>query len=102
MIIPALLGALALTVVTALLVVAVSEAVLGRRMAPGPLWRRVRRRIPAVLGVARLLGLAFTVIAGPGHGPGRRTGPRRPGRRRRHGRGPRLRGKFTCSSGPST
>jgi hypothetical protein len=64
MIIPALLGALALTVVTALLVVAVSEAVLGRRMAPGPLWRRVRRRIPAVLGVALLPGLLFSVIAG--------------------------------------
>ena len=62
-IIPALLTAVAVTVVTALVVVAVSEAVLGRRMAPGPLWRRVRRRIPAVVGLALLPGLAFGVAA---------------------------------------
>jgi hypothetical protein len=61
-IVPALITGIAVTVVTALLVVAVSEAVLGRRMAPGPLWRRVRRRIPGILGVALLPGLAMTAL----------------------------------------
>jgi len=70
-IIPAtLLQWLATTVLNAILVLAVSEAVLGRRIGPGALWARVRGRIWAVLGLglliaAALLGvvLVLTVLA---------------------------------------
>jgi hypothetical protein len=54
----ALVKSVATTMLTALLVTAVAEAVLGRRLAPGPLWRRVRPRIWGVLG----LGLAVVLL----------------------------------------
>lgn len=46
--------ALATTVLSGLLVVAVGEAVIGRRIAPRALWTRVRSRVPAVIGVSLL------------------------------------------------
>jgi hypothetical protein len=49
--------ALATTVLSALLVTAVSEAVLGRRMPPGMLWQRVRHRIWGVVGLSLLASL---------------------------------------------
>jgi hypothetical protein len=48
---------LASTVLSALLVTAVSEAVLGRRMPPAVLWQRVKPRLWGVLGVSVLSGL---------------------------------------------
>jgi hypothetical protein len=50
------LVALATTVLNAMLVVAVSSAVLGRKIAPGQLWRRVRGRVPAAIGLSLLSG----------------------------------------------
>ena len=62
-IIPAtLLQWLATTVLNAILVLAVSEAVLGRQIGPGALWARVRGRIWAVLGLGLLIGLALTGV----------------------------------------
>jgi hypothetical protein len=54
---------IAATVLTALLVVAVSEAVLGRRMAPRALWARVRPRVFAVLGLSLLSVLIPILVA---------------------------------------
>jgi hypothetical protein len=55
--------ALATTALTALLVLAVSEAVLGRRLAPRALWSRVRPRLWRVIGLALLtLVLAGAVL----------------------------------------
>ena len=57
--------ALATTALTALLVLAVSEAVLGRRMAPQALWRRVRPRLWRVIGLAlltMLVGVGLLVV----------------------------------------
>ena len=48
---------LATTVLSAMLVVAVSGAVIGEKTAPGVLWRRVRRRVPAAIGLSLLNGL---------------------------------------------
>ena len=63
-----LLKLLATTVLSALLVVAVGEAVIGRRMAPGVLWARVRPRVWAVIGLAVLSLLIPMVLAGVGIG----------------------------------
>ena len=68
--VPALVQSLAVTVLTGLLIVAVSGAVLGRRTPPGLLWRRTRRRIPGLIGIAVvtvLLPLTVSlVLAAPG------------------------------------
>jgi hypothetical protein len=56
---PALVQALATTIVTGLLIFAVSQAVLGRRTGPAELWRRTRRRVWA------LIGLSFLVVVVP-------------------------------------
>jgi hypothetical protein len=53
---------LAVIVLNALLVVAVSAAALGEKTAPGDLWRRVRRRVPAAIGLALLTGLTVAVV----------------------------------------
>lgn len=45
---------LATTVLSALLVVAVSEAVIGRRTSPSQVWARVRPRLFAVIGLSLL------------------------------------------------
>jgi hypothetical protein len=62
LLVPALLQFLVLTVLNALLVVAVSDAVLGRKMAPGELWRRVRGRILAVLGLTLVTVVAAVAV----------------------------------------
>jgi hypothetical protein len=64
----------ALTVLNALLVVAVNAAVLGEKTSPAQLWQQVRGRVPAVLGLSLLTGLivgagsllAAAVVAVPG------------------------------------
>jgi hypothetical protein len=53
---------IAVTMLNALLIVPVSEAVLGRRMDAGAMWRRTRGRLLAALGLALLIGLV-TVLA---------------------------------------
>src|SRR3954468_2874934 len=61
---------IAVSVLNALLIVPVSEAVLGRRMDAGAMWRRARGRVLAALGLALLIGLvtvlALVVLLGPG------------------------------------
>ena len=64
LLVPAVLQALAITVVTGLLIVAVSAAVLGRRTQPGQLWARTRRRVPALIGLAILVLLAVALLIG--------------------------------------
>ena len=54
---------IALTILQALLVVAVSGAVLGNRIPPGELWQRTRRRMWAIVGLT-LLTSTLTVLAG--------------------------------------
>jgi hypothetical protein len=58
---PAVLLWLATTVLSGLLIVAVSEAVLGRRPTPGEVWQRGRRRVPALIGLALLTLLATSL-----------------------------------------
>jgi hypothetical protein len=53
---------IAVTMLDALLIVPVSEAVLGRRMGAEAMWRRSRGRLLAALGLALLIGLV-TVLA---------------------------------------
>jgi hypothetical protein len=70
LLVPALVQSLAVTVLTGLLIVAVSGAVLGRRTPPGALWKRTRRRIPGLIGIAVLTVLVpllvSLVLAAPG------------------------------------
>jgi hypothetical protein len=58
-----LLTQLAVIVLNALLVVAVSSAVLGEKTAPGALWLRVRRRVPAAIGLAVVTFLLFLITS---------------------------------------
>jgi hypothetical protein len=60
--IPAVIEWLAVTVVTGLLIVAVSAAVLGRRTPPGVLWDRTKGRVAALIGVAVLVPLAILAV----------------------------------------
>jgi len=53
---------IAVTMLNALLIVPVSEAVLGRRMDAGAMWSRARGRVLAALGLALLVGIV-TVLA---------------------------------------
>ena len=55
----ALLQAVGTTILTGLLVIAVSDAVLGRRPGIGEVWQRARDRIWALLGVTVLVFLAI-------------------------------------------
>jgi Membrane domain of glycerophosphoryl diester phosphodiesterase len=61
---------LGVTILTGLLIIAVSEAVLDRRISAGELWRRAKGRIWALLGLAVLTGLAtvlgFLLLVVPG------------------------------------
>jgi hypothetical protein len=50
---------IAINIVTAMLVLAVSTAVLGQRITPAQAWRRVRPRVFAVLGLAIVETLAL-------------------------------------------
>jgi hypothetical protein len=61
--VPAVLTFVAVTMLEALLIVPVSEAVLGRRMDAGQMWRRAGRRLPAALGLAVLTGLLTAAAA---------------------------------------
>jgi hypothetical protein len=56
--VPLVLTFVAVTMLQALLIVPVSEAVVGRRMDAGQMWRRARNRLPAALGLAVVTGLA--------------------------------------------
>lgn len=62
--------ALAVTVLTGLLIISVSEAVLGRKIAPAALWERVKGRVWALVGLALLsgllagIGLIFCIVPG--------------------------------------
>ncbi len=58
---PGILTFLAVTVLTALLIVPVSAAVLGRRTEPGEMWQRARSRLLPAIGLALLTGLAVGV-----------------------------------------
>jgi hypothetical protein len=70
----AMLVSLAMVVLNALLVVAVSTAVLGRKTSPRELWQKVRHRVPAAVGLSLLSGLivgvsvmgVFAVLLVPG------------------------------------
>ena len=62
LVIPALLELLAVTIVTGLLIIAVSGAVLGRRTPPGELWARTRRRIPGLVVLGVILPLSVIVL----------------------------------------
>jgi hypothetical protein len=63
LLVPALLQALAVTVVSGLLIIAVSNAVLGRKTAPGVLWERTRKRALALIGLSVLVLVASIAIA---------------------------------------
>lgn len=69
-VVPAALQGLAVVVLSGVLIVAVSEAVLGRRPSAGQVWARARPRVPALLGLSLLTGLlsviGFAVLIGPG------------------------------------
>lgn len=49
-------------VLTGLLIVAVSRAVLGRVVTPGEAWRRTRARVPALIGEAAVVGAVNLLI----------------------------------------
>jgi Membrane domain of glycerophosphoryl diester phosphodiesterase len=53
----------AVTMLNALLIVPVSEAVLGRRIDAGAMWRRARGRLLAALGLSLVTGLLTAVAA---------------------------------------
>jgi hypothetical protein len=65
--VPGLLKMVAILVLNGLLVLAVSDAVLGRKTPLGDLWSRVKGRLPAIFGIAGLvflgaLGLFLTCL----------------------------------------
>jgi hypothetical protein len=62
LLVPALIQALAVTVVSGLLIVAVSNAVLGRKTAPGQLWARTKSRVPSLIALALFLILFNLVV----------------------------------------
>ncbi|HVN11941.1 MAG TPA: glycerophosphoryl diester phosphodiesterase membrane domain-containing protein [Kineosporiaceae bacterium] len=61
--VPTVLTFVAVTMLQALLIVPVSEAVLGRRIDVGEMWRRARGRLLAALGLSLLTGL-LVALAG--------------------------------------
>lgn len=60
----ALLSALASVVISGLMVRVVGAAVVGRPMRAGEAWRRTRGRLPALVGLSLLGGLATSVLVG--------------------------------------
>jgi hypothetical protein len=60
--VPALISTIALTVLSGLLIVAVSNAVLGRKTPPGPLWRRTRSRVLALIVLSLLVPLVIALV----------------------------------------
>jgi len=57
-----LITLVAVQIITAMLVLAVSSAVLGQKMGPGQAWRRVRSRVFAVLGLAIVQTVALMLV----------------------------------------
>ena len=58
LLVPTLIQWLATTVVSGMLIIPVSNAVLGRKTTPGALWQRTRGRIWALIGLALLILVA--------------------------------------------
>jgi hypothetical protein len=58
LLVPGLIQSLATTVVSGMLIIPVSNAVLGRKTTPGALWKRTRSRVWALIGLALLLLVA--------------------------------------------
>ncbi|MFD0169339.1 hypothetical protein ACFVJH_35215 [Streptomyces decoyicus] len=64
------IGLLATIVVTGLLTMVVSRAVLGRSVTAGEAWRDARPQLPRLLGLLVLLPLLITAIVAVGMAPG--------------------------------
>ncbi len=62
--VPTLVQAVAVTVLSGILILAVSEAVLGRRPGAAQVWARARARVPALLGLTLLTALITLVGVG--------------------------------------
>ncbi|KAA6221547.1 hypothetical protein CP973_05770 [Streptomyces albofaciens JCM 4342] len=65
-----LIGLLGTIIVTALLTIVVSRAVLGRSVSTGEAWRDARSRLPRLLGLLLLLPLIFSAVILLGMVPG--------------------------------
>lgn len=68
--VPAVLQGLATIVLTGILIVAVSQAVLGRRPTAGEVWRRARPRVLALVGLSLLSGLILVLVVAVPSVPG--------------------------------
>lgn len=60
--VPTVLQGLATIVLTGILIVAVSQAVLGRRPSVGEVWQRARPRLLALVGLSLLSGLILALV----------------------------------------
>ena len=57
---------LGISLITGMLILVVSRAVLGQKMTPGELWAAIRGRLPALVGLNVVVGLAwFTALVAP-------------------------------------
>ncbi len=63
LLVPLLIQWVATTVVTGLLIIAVSNAVLGRKTGPGALWQRTKGRVPALIGLSILMVVVPVLVA---------------------------------------
>jgi hypothetical protein len=61
-VLPLLVQTLATIVLTGILIVAVSQAVLGRRPTVGEVWGRARPRVPALVGLSLLSALLVVIV----------------------------------------
>jgi hypothetical protein len=59
---PLVVQTLATIVLTGILIVAVSQAVLGRRPSAGEVWQRARPRVPALVGLSMLSGAIVVLV----------------------------------------
>lgn len=59
---PLVVQTLATIVLTGILIIAVSQAVLGRRPSAGEVWRRARPRVPALVGLSLLSGVVVALV----------------------------------------
>lgn len=62
LLLPTIVQGLATVVLTGILIVNVSEAVLGRRPTVSQVWSRTRARVPALVGLSLLVGLILVLI----------------------------------------
>ena len=69
-VVPVALQVLAVVVLSGVLTLAVSEAVLGRRPTVGQVWAKARPRVPALIGLSLLTGLLSTLAVAALVGPG--------------------------------